>query len=38
MKLKVLVGGAGAIGCYTGAHLLKAGCDVVFLGRASIGE
>ncbi len=32
--MKVAVMGAGAVGCYYGAMLARAGCDVVLIGRA----
>lgn len=34
-SLKVAVVGAGAVGCYYGAKLAKAGADVVLIGRAA---
>ncbi|MEX0340201.1 MAG: 2-dehydropantoate 2-reductase [Arenibacterium sp.] len=34
---RIVVAGAGAIGCYVGARLLAAGHDVTFLGRARLG-
>ena len=38
MRLKIVVHGAGSIGCYVGGAWLDAGLDVAFLGRAKIGE
>ena len=37
-RLKIVVHGAGSIGCYVGGAWLDAGLDVSFLGRARIGE
>ncbi len=36
MPLKVLVFGAGAIGCFVGGHLAAGGQEVTLLGRASL--
>lgn len=36
--MKIGIFGAGAIGCYVGGRLALAGEDVVFVGRAALGE
>lgn len=35
---RIGVFGAGSIGCYVGGRLAAAGCDVVLVGRARVGE
>jgi len=35
MGRRIAIGGAGAVGSYTGAHMAKAGEDVTFAGIAS---
>jgi len=34
--MKVVVMGAGAVGCYYGAMLARAGCDVTLIGRSGL--
>ncbi|MEM6311488.1 MAG: 2-dehydropantoate 2-reductase N-terminal domain-containing protein [Pseudomonadota bacterium] len=33
---RIVVAGAGSIGCYVGGHLIAAGRNVTFLGRSRI--
>ena len=38
IAMRILIYGAGAVGCYLGGHLVKAGHEVTLLGRQSMME